>query len=202
LAGRYTADALDLMLNALKGTNPTTPVTHVGLYDAGTALTSVTSVTSTDTFTKTSHGMANGTLVLISGLTGGANLSVGRPYFVVNQAANTFQVSLKPGGSVEDHGTDVTAATVTPLIELSGGSPAYARGAIAYSTAANGTMDDSTNGVTLNVPAGATVDYKAGFSASTSGTLLFIDAQSPAESYAGQGTFSITDSDLDLLQGF
>jgi hypothetical protein len=48
------------MLNAMKGTNPTTPITHAGLFDEATALTGVTGVASTDIFTKVTHGLTNG----------------------------------------------------------------------------------------------------------------------------------------------
>lgn len=194
----YTSAAKDLMLNALKGTNPTTPITHVGAYDAATALTSVTGITSTDTFTKTAHGMSNGTPVLLSGLTGGTGLVAGRIYFVIGVATNTFQLALTSGGSAIDLGTDVSAATVTPYVEISGGS--YARVAIAFSTAAGGTMDDSTNGAAINIPAGATVDAIGFFSASTAGTLLVLEVVTP-EAFAGAGTYTVTDADLDLLTG-
>ena len=46
----FTEAGLIEMLKAFKGTNPTTPVTHIGAYDAGTALTSVTGANSTDLF--------------------------------------------------------------------------------------------------------------------------------------------------------
>src|SRR5689334_20843666 len=115
-------------------------MTHVGLYDAGTPLTGVTGVTSTDTFTKTSHGMANGTLVVLSALSGGSGLVAGRPYFVVASTANTFQLSGTVGGAAVDLVSDVTSATVTPLAELSGGT--YARVAIAWNAASGGAIDD------------------------------------------------------------
>jgi hypothetical protein len=194
------------MLDALRGTNPTAPITHVGLLDAGADLTAVTAVTSTDTFTKTAHGLANGQLVVLTAMSGGTGVIAGNagnanglaePLYVVNQAANTFQLSRKSGGTVVDIGTDITAVTVTPLNEISGGSPAYARKAIAFSAASYGTMDDSTNGAVVDVPAGATVDYVAFYSAVTAGTLQAI-AKVTAESFASQGTYTVTDADLDL----
>lgn len=195
----YTTAAKNLMLNALKGTSPATPVTHIGLLDAD-AGKAVTSVASTDIFTSTAHGYSAGDLVVFSGLTGGTGIRTGYPYFVIatNLAANTFSVSETPGGSIADHTTNVTAGTVTRLTELSGGSPAYARVAIAFNNAANGSMDDSTNGAALNVPASATVDYVSFHSASTSGTLLAVVAVSPPEAFASQGTYTVTDADMDL----
>jgi len=202
----YAVNAKNLMLDALKGTNPTTPITHAGLLDAGTALTGVTSVTSTDTFTSTAHGLANGTIVILTAKTGGTALVAGDannanelawPYFVITTAANTFQVAFASAGAAVDHGTDVTAVTVTPLGELTGGSPAYARKAIAFAAAAGGTMDDTTNGAVFDVPAAATVDYVSFWSALTAGTLLGIDKVT-AETFAAQGTYTVSDADLDL----
>ena len=63
----WTELALEVMLDAaMDGDAPSVSVTHVGAYDAGTPLTSVTGVTSTDTFTKTTHGMADGTAVKLA----------------------------------------------------------------------------------------------------------------------------------------
>lgn len=194
------------MLNALRGTNPTTPITHAGLLDAGTPLTAVTAVTSTDTFTKTAHGLANGTLVVLTEKSGGANVIAGdagnanglaEPFFVIATAANTFQLSRESGGTAADIGTDITSVTVTPLVEISGGSPAYARKAILFNAPVDGSMDDSTNGAVFDIPAGATVDYGSFHSAVTAGTLLAIDRVT-AESFAGQGTYTLTDADLAI----
>lgn len=171
-----------------------------GLFDAGTPLTAVTGVTSTDTFTKTAHGLANGTVVLLSGLTGGANLVAGRVYFVIGTATNTFQISTSSGGSATDFGTDVTSVTVTPYIEISGGSPAYARKAIAYAAASDGAVDDSTNGAVFDIPAGATVDAEGDFTALTAGTLLGFEVVTP-EAFAGQGTYTLTDRKVNLNGG-
>jgi hypothetical protein len=196
----YSTAGKNLMLNAIAGTNPTTPITHAGLLTKG-ANKSITSVASTDLFTSTSHGYSAGDLVVFSGLTGGAGLVAGHPFFVIaaGLTANDFAVSLTSGGSSFDHTTNVTAGTVNKLTEISGGSPAYARKTIAFSAAAGGTMDDSTNGAIVDVPA-STVDYVSFHSAVTAGTLLAIDDVTQ-EVFAAQGTYTITDADLDLLNG-
>jgi hypothetical protein len=204
----YSAEAKDLMLNALKGTNPTTPITHVGLMTAGTAITGVTSADAL-TFDKTSHGLTTGDLVILTSLTGGSALKAGtannadenaRIYFVIatGLTADAFRVSTIPGGSAEAHGSNVSAVTVTKLTELSGG--AYARVAIAYNTALGGTMDDSTNGAVINVPAAGVVDYVSYHSASSAGKVLAIDKVTQ-ETFGAAGTYTLTDSDLDLNQG-
>lgn len=205
--GKYTTAAKNLMLNALAGTNPATPITHAGLLTAAAAITGVTGVTSTDTFTKTAHGLSNGDLVLLTELTGGSALFAGdvgnaneaaRPYFVVATAANTFQLAETSGGSAVDLGSDVSAVKVTKLTEVTGGSPAYARKAIAFNAAAAGTMDDSTNGAVFDVPAAGQVDYVGYYSAVTAGTCLAVDKVTQ-EIFGGQGTYTLTDADLDLL---
>lgn len=193
----YTISGRNLMLDALRGTNPAAPITHLGLFTDG-AGKSVTGVASTDVLTSAAHGYSNGDLVFLSALTGGTGLVSGRPYFVVASATNTFQLALTVGGTAVDFTTDLTVGTVTRSVELSGGSPAYARGAIAFAAAAGGLIDDSTNGVTMNVPAATTVNRVGCFSASTAGTLQEISPVT-AEVFAGQGTYTVTDAKLDLL---
>lgn len=78
---------------------------------AATALPSVTGTASTNKVNSTSHGLANGDVVIFSALTGGAGLAVDTPYFVVSKAANDFEVSLTAGGAAIDFTTDVSAAT-------------------------------------------------------------------------------------------
>lgn len=119
----YSTAGKNLMLNALKGTNPTTPITHASLHTASPGDT-------------------------------GAN-------------------------------------------EVSGGSPAYARKAIAFNAASGGTMDDSTNGAVFDVPASTTVTHVGFWSASTAGTFLGY-ADVTDETFSGQGTYTLTDADLDL----
>jgi hypothetical protein len=80
--------------------------------------------------------------------------------------------------------------------ELTGGSPAYARKSITWNAAASGSMDDS-NVPVFDVPAGSTVSYVGLWSAVTSGT-FYGSANVTDEVYSGQGTYTLTDMDLDL----
>src|SRR3954466_5480891 len=80
--------------------------TFEGLFSKGADITAVTGVTSTDTFTKTAHGLANGDVVTLSSLTGGSLLVAGDPYYIIATAANTFQLALTSGGTAIDLGTD------------------------------------------------------------------------------------------------
>ena len=70
--------------------------------------------------------------------------------------------------------------STTGANELTGGSPAYARKAIAWSAAASGQRSNS-GAVTFDVPAGATVGYVGFWSALTAGTFY---------GYSGLGNFS------------
>jgi hypothetical protein len=184
------------MLKALKGTNPTTPITHVGLYDENPVLAGVTGVAATDIFTKVSHGLSNGDLVVLRTLVGGAGLREEYPYFVIGVAGNTFQLSETPGGSAHNFTTDVSSVSVVKLVELAGGSPAYARKTIALSDPVEGSMDSSDQPV-LDCPAGAVVNYVGFFSAVTAGVLLGLDDVTQ-ETFGAQGTYTLTDADLDL----
>jgi len=193
----YTKAGKNLMLNALKGTNPTTPITYVGLFDEAAALTSVTGVAATNTLTKTSHGLSNGDLVVLRSLSGGAGLVVEDPYYVIGVSGDNFQLAGLSSGSAFDFTTDITSVSVIKLVEISGGSPAYARVAIAFAAAAEGEIDDTTNGAAINCPAGAVVNYTGYFSAASGGTLLGIDPVTE-ETFGGQGIYTNTDSKLNL----
>ena len=185
----YTEIAKNLMLDALSAA-----ITHVGLFQAGSGK-SVTS--SGANFTCTSHGYSVGDLVAFSGLTGGTGLVAGDPYFIkTTPDANTFTIATKPSGATVTPGTNVSSGTVKKYTELSGGSPAYARKSIAYAAAALGVADDTTNGAVIDVPA-CTVDAVGEFTALTSGNLETFATVTP-EVFAGQGTYSVTDSKNDL----
>jgi hypothetical protein len=75
-----------------------------------TTLTSVTCQNSGDTITKSSHGIANGTLISLADFSGG--IAEGE-YYVISTATNTFQVSLTSGGSAVAVTADGTGGTVT-----------------------------------------------------------------------------------------
>jgi transcription elongation factor len=82
--------------------------------------------------------------------------------------------------------------------ELTGGSPAYARKAIAWNAAGSptpGSMDDSTAPV-FDVPAAATVSWISGWN--TAGTVRYFKKDVTDEVFGAQGTYTLTDADLDL----
>jgi len=186
-----TMYARDAMLDELAS-----QITHIGLFEDGTPIGSVTGAASTDTFTLNGHGLTDGTLVFLSDLMGGNGLVEGRPYFVVNSAANTFQLSHYPGGDPVNFTTDVSDVTVTPSEELAGGN--YSREEINYDSAADGVIDDTDNGIDITVPSGATVNRAGYFDASTSGNLLAVTKQTPEGPYGAEGIYRVTDSKINL----
>jgi len=81
----------------------------------GDAVTLATSLAADDIIdTATAHGFVAGDIVVFPTLTGGTGLVVGRRYYVIaaNLAAQTFQVSLTPGGAAVNFSADITAGTV------------------------------------------------------------------------------------------
>lgn len=79
--------------------------------------------------------------------------------------------------------------------ELTGGSPAYARKAVAWNVASSGNIN--LNGTAaFDIPAASTVAY-VGFW-NTAGTAFYGSAALTPEVYANQGTYTLTDADLNL----
>ena len=189
----YTIAGKNEMLDALAAL-----ATHCGLFTK-TEITGVSGAESTDLLTKSSHGLSNGDVVVVTllGAAEGTGLFNDVPYFVVGVAGNDFQLAETSGGTAINFTTDITDCTVTQYVEISGGSPAYARQAVAYAGAALGVADDSTNGAEFDVPAGAIVDAVGWHSASTAGTLYGIEAVTQEE-FTNQGTYTLTDAKLNL----
>lgn len=67
-----------------------------------------TGVAATDVLTATAHGLADGTAVQFSALTGGTGLTVGAQYYVRDATADTFKLATLPGGSAVDFSTNLT----------------------------------------------------------------------------------------------
>lgn len=187
----YSTAGKNAMLDALGAL-----AAYAALFDEAAAITSVTGAASTDILTKVGHGLSNGDLVVLRSLTGGAGLTEEYSYFVVGVNGNDFQLSLTSGGGAVNFTTDVTSVSVVKLVEISGGSPAYARKSVTYSAAAGGVMAAS-NQPAFDVPAAATIDYAGFYSAVTAGILYGIDAVTP-ETFAAQGTYTLTSVSLDL----
>ncbi len=81
--------------------------------------------------------------------------------------------------------------------EVTGGSPAYARKAVAWNTAASG--EATQNGdVALDIPAGTTVTYLSLWN--SAGTVRYLKKSVTSEAFGAQGTYTVkgTTSKLDL----
>lgn len=84
----------------------------------------------------------------------------------------------------------------TGASEISGGTPAYARKSITFNAPAGGSLDSSNTPV-FDVPAGTTVSYVGFWDALTGGN-FYGSANVTDEAFAAQGTYTLTDADLDL----
>lgn len=80
--------------------------------------------------------------------------------------------------------------------EITGGSPAYARKAVTWNAAASGSLD-SSNAPVFDVPSGTTVAHVGFWDAVTAGNFLG-SADVTDETFAAQGTYTLTDADVDL----
>lgn len=81
-------------------------------------------------------------------------------------------------------------------VEITGGSPAYARKAITWNPASGGVKSLSNQPV-FDVPAGATVRAVGFCTALTGGTQHAVD-EVTAETFGGQGTYTLTSGQISL----
>lgn len=84
----------------------------------------------------------------------------------------------------------------TGASEVSGGSPAYARKSLTLAAASAGETDASNQPV-FDVPAATTVAYVGFWDAATAGNFLG-SADVTDEAFAGQGTYTVTSTALNL----
>ena len=76
---------------------------QTNVIDLGTGFADATSAT--DTITSTSHGLSNGDAIVFTDVGAAANIVVGRVYYVLSVATNTFKVATSVGGSALTLGT-------------------------------------------------------------------------------------------------
>ncbi len=82
-----------------------------------TAYGSITGVAGTDVVTIPGLTAINGMGVTLTDLTGGAGLSTGVKYYLVNSSGSTAQLSKSQGGAAENFTTDITAGTVIVSVD-------------------------------------------------------------------------------------
>src|SRR5450759_5393602 len=94
------------------------------------------------------------------------------------------------------HTADPGAAN-TATAEVTGGSPAYARKAVAWNAAAAGVATQNGD-VVIDIPAGTTVTFVSLWN--TAGTVRYLKKAVTSESFGAQGTYTVkgTTSTLDL----
>ena len=119
--------------------------------------------------------------------------------------ANDYDITARNIGvdAIAALGTRWAAHTADPggansaTAEVSGGSPAYARKAVAWNTASGGTATQNGD-VVLDIPAGTTVTYVSLWN--TAGTVRYLKKAVTSETFGAQGTYTVkgTTSTLDL----
>lgn len=89
------------------------PIITNGDFNAVTAFSAiaVTGEADTEVFSATAHGLLDGQQVALYSLTGGTGISAGI-YYVINRAADTFQLSTTRGGSAAAFTSDISAGYV------------------------------------------------------------------------------------------
>lgn len=89
-------------------------------------------------------------------------------------------------GLVDDVGTEIT-----------GGSPAYARQAVTWTSASGGTVRPTAD-LTFDIPSGVTVGGWRGYSASTAGTNYGGESLTN-EAFASQGEYTLLSASTGIL---
>lgn len=82
----------------------------------GTAVAATTQAAA-DTITKNGHGLLDGDKIALDSIVTSTNINNYTTYYVVNKAANTFQVSLTLGGAAVDIQTNDGTCTYAPLTQ-------------------------------------------------------------------------------------
>jgi len=104
-------------------TPPNTTSLAIGMEVRGTGISDAVAVTTQDTgdtVTRNAHGIPDGTRISFATIVTTTGIVVNTPYYVVNGATNTFQVSDALGGSAkalttDGSGTIIYGTTVTQL---------------------------------------------------------------------------------------
>jgi hypothetical protein len=111
ITGNYGADtavsksSCSTTIGSTTITQTNTSSLVVGMRVLGTGIDTAVAVTlqvTTDTITRTNHGIPNNKIVYFATLVTTTGITVKTPYYVINSTANTFQLSLTLGGSVID----------------------------------------------------------------------------------------------------
>lgn len=106
---------------------------------------------------------------------------------------NLMLNALRGTGGITHVSAHSAAPGDTGASEIAGAT----RQPIAFAAPAGGTMDDTTNGAVIPIPAGQTVTHIGFWSAASAGTYYgFVDVAD--EPFPNGGNYTVTDADLDL----
>lgn len=175
----------------------------VGAMEASAAV-AVEASTAGTKIKKTANGLAAGTVIYFSVLSGGAGLVALRPYYVL-AGTNEFEVSLTEGGAAVSFTTELKVASeYIKLTEMTGGS--YARIETKFELAAEGKTEDTTEHA-LKIPAGKTINAEC-YNEAISGIgaakhWLGFSILTTPEKYGSEGTYTVksSESDMNLAEG-
>jgi hypothetical protein len=102
-----------VLIRKTNGTYATfTGCTAVSLTGQVTAYSSVTGVAATDIVTITGLTCVDGTAITFTSLSGGAGLSTGVKYYLVNSSGSTAKLATSQGGTAINITTNITAGTL------------------------------------------------------------------------------------------
>lgn len=110
--------------------------------------------------------------------------NAGKALMLDGFAASAVYVSLH----TTDPGTGGTS-------EVTGGSPAYARKSLSWAASASGSKSSNAN-VVFDVPASTTITHLGYWSAATSGTFYGSRALDANQTFATQGTYTISSGNV------
>lgn len=116
---------------------------------------------------------------------------------VKNQMLDTLRTAGAPAIQATHYSLHTADPGATGTSEVTGGSPAYARKATAWNAASAGDLDNSNTPV-FDVPAGTTVTHFGLWSLVSGGVFVGSGPLSANETFAAQGTYTLSDADVTL----
>lgn len=184
----------------------------VGLFKTLTTLAALTkAVTSGSKFESTgckAAGFVNEKVVVFTKINGSttwgekvAGLWIGRPYFVVGEATDTFEVAEKIAGSAITPTAEVKTTTEVVLLEELAETP-YVRMATAFGASANGESVDTEKVIKTN--ASTTITFAGWWEVAKKSTetksnegLQALERLEAAEPYVLAGEYKLTSDKLE-----
>ncbi len=115
-----------------------------------------------------------------------------------NRMLDALARNVAPGAGIATVSLHTADPGSTGASEVTGGLPAYARKAITWNAATGGSIDDSTSSIVFDVPGSTTVAHVGFWSGDATPVFLGSNPVTPNEVFASQGTFTVTDADLNL----